>query len=157
MNADWTRVRLADAFWFQEGPGVRTSQFTSAGIKLLNVSNIGKSGELNLASSSRHLALHEVANKYKHFLVDAGDLVVASSGVSFDRDDLLRTRGTFVRQQHLPLLLNTSTIRFKPMAHKSDLRYLRHWLQSYEFRAQISRTVTGSAQQNFGPSHLNST
>ena len=156
MKVDWSRINLSDAFWFQEGPGVRTSQFTSAGIKLLNVSNITRGGELNLANSSRYLSLQEVASKYKHFMVDAGDLVIASSGISFDTDELLRTRGAFVREQHLPLVLNTSTVRFKPIVDKSDLRFLRHWLQSYEFRVQISRMVTSSAQQNFGPSHLKS-
>ena len=36
----------------------------------------------------------------------------------------------------------------------SDLRYLKFWLDSNEFRSQVTRLVTGSAQQNFGPSHL---
>lgn len=74
----------------------------------------------------------------------------------FDEDGLLRTRGAFVDKRHLPLCMNTSTIRFKPKAGLSDLSYLRFWLDSYEFRSQITRLVTGSAQQNFGPSHLKS-
>jgi len=52
--------------------------------------------------------------------------------------------------------MNTSTIRFKPKKDISDLCYLRHWIDGPEFREQISRLVTGSAQQNFGPSHLRS-
>jgi type I restriction enzyme S subunit len=52
--------------------------------------------------------------------------------------------------------MNTSTIRFKPKAGLSDLNYLKFWLDSDEFRDQITRLVTGSAQQNFGPSHLKS-
>jgi type I restriction enzyme S subunit len=99
------------------------------------------------------LSREEVEKRYSHFLVDAGDLVIASSGVSFDDDGLLRTRGVFVQPSHLPLCLNTSTIRFKSKG-EADLRYLRFWLDSYEFRSQITRRVTGSAQQNFGPSHL---
>jgi type I restriction enzyme S subunit len=50
--------------------------------------------------------------------------------------------------------MNTSTIRFKPINEVSDLYYLRSWLSSIEFRSQITRLVTGSAQLNFGPSHL---
>lgn len=144
---------LQDAFWFQEGPGVRKWQFRSSGIKLLNVGNILAIGDLDLSKTDRYLAEDEVDSRYKHFLVDEGDLVIASSGISFDEDGLLRTRGAFIRRNDLPLCLNTSTIRFKPK-HGADLRYLRFWLDSYEFRAQISRLVTGSAQQNFGPSHL---
>jgi type I restriction enzyme S subunit len=50
--------------------------------------------------------------------------------------------------------MNTSTIRFKAIEGVSDLRFLWVWLNSSEFRGQITRLVTGSAQQNFGPSHL---
>jgi type I restriction enzyme S subunit len=34
------QLNLSDAYWFQEGPGVRNWQFTNSGIKLLNVANI---------------------------------------------------------------------------------------------------------------------
>lgn len=151
----WKQSLLKDFFWFQEGPGVRKWQFKDAGVKLLNVANIEKSRTLNLDKTDRHLGSDEVRSRYSHFLIDAGDLVIASSGISFDDDGMLRTRGAFVEEQHLPLCLNTSTIRFKAKPEMSDLRYLQHWLDSREFREQITRLVTGSAQQNFGPSHLN--
>ena len=50
--------------------------------------------------------------------------------------------------------MNTSTIRFKAKQGISSLKYLRHWLNSISFRQQVSQLVTGSAQLNFGPSHL---
>lgn len=50
--------------------------------------------------------------------------------------------------------MNTSTIRFKANPEVSDLSFLKAWFSSIEFRSQITRLVTGSAQQNFGPSHL---
>jgi type I restriction enzyme S subunit len=150
----WPFIQLVDAFWFQEGPGVRNWQFTTEGIKLLNVANIEKDGSLNLAKTDRHLDKLEVKKKYSHFLIDPGDLVIASSGISFDEDGLLRTRGAFVRESDVPLCLNTSTIRFKAIGEKSDVRFLRHWLDGNEFRSQITKLVTGTAQQNFGPSHL---
>ena len=150
----WEVQRLEDVFWLQEGPGVRNWQFKESGIKLLNVSNILTSGELDLSKTDRHLSTDEVQEKYSHFLVDAGDLVIASSGISIDEDDLLRTRSAFVRDEHLPLCMNTSTVRFKATDGVSDLRFLQQWLQSHEFRRQITREVTGSAQKNFGPTHL---
>jgi type I restriction enzyme S subunit len=145
---------LDEAFWFQEGPGVRNWQFTDQGIKLLNVGNILKTGAIDLAKTDRHLSEDEVKERYSHFLADAGDLVIASSGISIDADELLTTRGAFIEEQHLPLCMNTSTIRFKAVEGASDLRFLKHWLQSHEFRLQITREVTGIAQKNFGPSHL---
>jgi type I restriction enzyme S subunit len=150
----WPTRLLSDAYWFQEGPGVRTWQFRNEGIKLLNVANITKQGTLDLSKTDRYLSRDEIVQKYSHFLLNEGDLVIASSGISFDEDGLLRTRGAFVESQHLPLCLNTSTIRFKLKADDSTLSWLRYWLDSVEFREQITRLVTGSAQQNFGPSHL---
>ncbi len=150
----WKEVPLQSAFWFQEGPGVRTWQFQSEGVKLLNVANIEKSGTLNLSKTHRCLDANEVAKKYSHFLVQAGDFVIASSGISFDDDGLLRTRGAFVEEHHLPLCLNTSTIRFKATDGVSSLRFFRHWLDTVEFRSQVSKLVTGTSQQNFGPTHL---
>jgi type I restriction enzyme S subunit len=148
------RVPLQEAFWFQEGPGVRNWQFRDTGVKLLNVANIVEDGTLDLTRTNKYLSRDEVDARYRHFVVDEGDLVIASSGISFDDDGLLRTRGAVVEGRHLPLCMNTSTIRFKAVEGRSRLAYLKRWLDSLEFRAQISRRVTGSAQQNFGPSHL---
>lgn len=150
----FNKILLSDAFWFQEGPGVRDWQFRSSGIKLLNVRNILKEGVLDTSNTDRHLDESEVSQKYSHFLIDEGDLVIASSGISIEEDGLLRTRGAFVQKSQLPLCLNTSTIRFKAKDGISDLNFLRHWLSSIEFRGQITKEVTGIAQKNFGPTHL---
>lgn len=113
---------LQEAFWFQEGPGVRNWQFQREGIKLLNVANIEKAGTLNLEKTDRHLSVAEVGQKYSHFLVDAGDLVIASSGIPFDDDGLLRTRGAFVEEQHLPLCLK---------ARDDDVRELLNYREAF--------------------------
>ena len=154
VAVDSSVVPLADAYWFQEGPGVRNWQFKDVGIKLLNVGNILKTGQLDLSRTSKFISEDEAHGKYQHFLIDEGDYVIASSGISFDADGLLRTRGAYVRSSDLPLCMNTSTIRFKARPGISTLSFLDGWLSSKEFRTQISRLVTGSAQQNFGPSHL---
>jgi type I restriction enzyme S subunit len=103
------QVLLHEAYWFQEGPGVRKWQFMDAGIKLLNVANIVKDGSIDLSKTDRHLSIDEVNQKYSHFLADSGDLVIASSGISIDDDGFLRTRGGFIEKHHLPLCMNTST------------------------------------------------
>jgi len=118
------------------------------------VKNILKSRQIDLNNTKRFLDSEEITKKYKHFLIDEGDLVIASSGISIDKDQLLRTRGAFIEKEHLPICLNTSTIRFKSKEGISSLHFLKHWFDSYSFRAQITREVTGIAQKNFGPSHL---
>jgi type I restriction enzyme S subunit len=133
---------------------VRNWQFTSSGVKLLNVGNITIDGKVDLRRSERHVSEEEAFGRYSHFLVDEGDLLMPSSGIPIEGDGLLRTRSAFATSSDLPLCMNTSTIRFKPKTEESSLLFLQGWLQSREFRVQITKLVTGSAQKNFGPSHL---
>jgi type I restriction enzyme, S subunit len=151
---DWNIINLPDVLYFQEGPGVQNHQFTQSGVKLLNGSNIQKA-ELTLDNTSRYIDEDEAYGKYKHFLVDAGDLVIASSGISVDR---FEDKIAFVAEKDLPLCMNTSTIRFKVKDKMQvNLAYFKYFMMTALFKDQIRRQITGSAQLNFGPTHLNLT
>lgn len=151
FSGEWKDVHLKDVCWFQEGPGVRTHQFRTSGVKLLNGTNISL-GELNLETTTRFISTYEAFGAYAHFLADAGDIVIASSGITIDR---FHEKVAFVRESDLPLCMNTSTIRFKPIRDRLSASYLFQYLMSLEFKAQIGGQATGSAQLNFGPSHVN--
>lgn len=142
---------IADVIWFQEGPGVRNTQYTTEGVKLLNVANL-VDGEVDLSNTSRYISEEEAYGKYKHFLVDEGDLIIASSGIKVDYFD---KKMGFIKAEHLPLCMNTSTIRFKTLnADVLDIQYFMYFLKSESFKQQLAVQITGSAQLNFGPSHL---
>ena len=94
--------------WFQEGPGVRKEQYTSNGVKLLNVANL-VDGKVDLSTSDRFISKEEANGRYKHFLVDEGDLIIASSGIQVSYFD---KKMGFIQKNQLPLCMNTSTIRF---------------------------------------------
>lgn len=142
---------LTSLVWFQEGPGVRNTQYTNSGVKLLNVANL-IDGHIDLSTSNRYIAEEEAYGRYRHFLCDKGDLVIASSGIKVDYFD---KKMGFVRQEHLPLCMNTSTIRFKVLDKNIlNIRYFMYFLKSNFFKSQLSKQITGSAQLNFGPSHL---
>ena len=83
---DWSVRSLSELSWFQEGLGVRNTQFTSHGVKLLNGTNIYR-GELNLGTTTRFISTREACGAYAHFLADEGDIVIASSGISVERID----------------------------------------------------------------------
>ncbi len=143
----WPLVQLDSVAFFQEGPGIRNWQFRSDGIKLINVKNIVK-GQLITSNSDKHLDQEEVAEKYSHFLADAGDLVMASSGATWGKT-------AWIEEKHLPLCMNTSMIRFKSLdSNVLDIRYLRLFLDTNVFKYQMDNLITGSAQPNFGSSHL---
>ncbi len=45
-------------------------------------------------------------------------------------------------------------MRFRPTSNKLIREYLFHYLKSDNFKVQIGGQATGSAQLNFGPSHV---
>ena len=147
---DWKKVKISEKLFFQEGPGVRKWQFTQEGIKLLNVGNINN-GKVDLEATDKHLSIEEATGKYAHFLVDEGDLLIACSGIVVDN---FHNKIAFAKKEHLPLCLNTSTMRFKPLEDDVDLYYFKYFLQTVHFTSQLQKLITGSAQLNFGPSHI---
>ncbi len=153
FTGEWGVKRFPDVCWFQEGPGVRNNQFTQFGVKLLNGTNIYK-GRLLLGNTDRFISESEAFGPYAHFLVDAGDIVIACSGITVDRFD---EKVSFVKKEHLPLCMNTSTMRFKTRVTSFHSVYLYYYLMSNEFKRQIGGQATGSAQLNFGPYHVKRT
>lgn len=144
-------IKISDLLFFQEGPGVRNTQYTQSGVKLLNVANL-VNGKVDLSTSDRYISEDEAYGRYKHFLCDDGDFIIASSGIKVEYFD--RKMG-FVDNSMLPLCMNTSTIRFKVIDSKRlNIKYFMYYLKSIHFKQQLSKFITGSAQLNFGPSHL---
>lgn len=145
------RVKISDVLFFQEGPGVRNTQYTTSGVKLLNVANL-VDGYIDLSTSDRYISNDEAYGKYSHFLCDDGDFVVASSGIKVEYID---KKMGFVDSSMLPLCMNTSTIRFKVLdSQMINIRYFMYYLKSNDFKEQLGKHITGSAQLNYGPSHL---
>ena len=143
--------KIPDLLWFQEGPGVRNTQYTQNGVKLLNVANL-VNGKVDLSTSNRYISEEEAYGKYNHFLVDDGDFIIASSGIQVEYFD---KKMGFIDSSQLPLCMNTSTIRFKVINKNIlDIRYFMYFLKSSCFKKQLSKQIAGSAQLNFGPSHL---
>lgn len=149
MKKTW--VSIPDVLFFQEGPGVRNTQYTAGGIKLLNVANL-VDGKIDLSTSDRYISEEEAYGRYRHFLCDEGDFIVASSGIKVEYID---KKMGFVEKSMLPLCMNTSTIRFKVLnQNQLRIRYFMYYLKSNHFKKQLARQITGSAQLNYGPSHL---
>ena len=144
-------VKIPDVLFFQEGPGVRNTQYTNDGVKLLNVANL-VDGKVDLSTSDRYISESEAYGKYSHFLCDEGDFIVASSGIKVEYID---KKMGFIDKSMLPLCMNTSTIRFKVLnPNELRIRYFMYYLKSQHFKGQLFKQITGSAQLNYGPSHL---
>ena len=81
------QVLLSDYVWFQEGPGVRSVDFTKEGTILLTGSNINNN-EISFGHKSDRFISNELANgKYAHFMCDKDDILVVSSAIDPNRFD----------------------------------------------------------------------
>jgi len=137
---------LSNIFFFQEGPGIRNWQYvTNNGIKFINIRCINN-GIIDITSANM-ISKEEANGKYSHFLLDDMDIVMSCSGTL--------GRYAIVTKEVLPLCLNTSVIRFKPIICKEDFSYLYGYLTSPEFLNKQQEMACGSVQSNFGPTHLN--
>lgn len=146
IPCDWNVKHLKDVFFFQEGPGIRNWQYVEKdGTKFINIRCI-KDNDLELDTANM-ISNEEADGKYKHFMLNEWDVVVSTSGTL--------GRNQIIRKEHLPLCLNTSVIRFKPINGFDEYAFMYNYLISDEFLNLLDVMATGSAQRNFGPMHLN--
>lgn len=141
----WTITDLPSVVFFQEGPGLRKFQYTDHGVPFLNIRTlVNERVDINLCG---FLSEEEVNQKYKHFLLNDGDIICSTSGTI--------GKTAVIRSQDLPLMLNTSIIRFR--SHNNDIladKIIYYFLRSNYFLVQADKNSTGTAQKNIGPSHL---
>lgn len=141
----WNFVSFPDCIFFQEGPGLRKYQYRQSGIPFLNIRTFDH--EIIDKKLCRFLDPKEVEDKYSHFLVDEGDILVAISGSI--------GKIAIARLCDLPLMLNTSIMRFRSLREDVLLtRYIYFFLKSEHFFTQAKKVWTGTAQKNMGPSHI---
>lgn len=141
----WEVKPLPEIIDFLEGPGIRNWQYTEEedGIKFINIRCI-QNGDLTLTTANK-ITKEEAFGKYKHFQLEEDDIVVSTSGTL--------GRFAFVRKEHLPLSLNTSVIRFRPIKNKSTLGFIAGFVEN-QLQHELEIRASGSAQRNFGPTHL---
>ena len=141
----WAKVKFSDYIIFQEGPGLMSFLFKETGFPFVNIRCI-ENGCIN--KETCQFISGDIANGvYKHFQLEEDDLIVSTSGTLGKK--------AFVKKTDLPLLLNTSIIRFKPKnTDNISLYFLNYLLEDYSFLYDLYSQSTGSAQVNVGPSHL---
>ena len=141
----WEIKPLPEIIDFLEGPGIRNWQYTDEedGIKFINIRCI-QNGDLTLTTANK-ITKEEAFGKYKHFQLEEDDIVVSTSGTL--------GRFAFIRKEHLPLSLNTSVIRFRPIKNKSTLGFIAGFVEN-QLQHELEIRASGSAQRNFGPTHL---
>jgi type I restriction enzyme, S subunit len=139
----WEIKMLPEVFDFLEGPGIRNWQYTTSGCRFINIRLI-QNNDIDIKSAN-FISDEEANGKYKYFHLQERDMVVSTSGTL--------GRSAIVRKEHLPLLLNTSVIRFRPKDER-NYAFMYQFLNSAYFQNKVLSMASGSAQSNFGPVHL---
>jgi len=143
IPSGWRLGHLTEMLDFMEGPGIRNWQYTDSGRRFINIRLI-QDGDINIKDSS-FISEEEAETTYKHFHLQEKDMVVSTSGTL--------GRCAIVRKEHLPLILNTSVIRFRPI-DKISYGFMYQYLNSNIFKNELESLASGSVQLNFGPVHL---
>lgn len=136
-------IPLEQFFDFMEGPGIRNWQYTESGTPFINIRLISD-GDIDISKAS-FVSNEEANGKYSHFHLKEGDMIVSTSGTL--------GKNAIVRSYHLPLILNTSVIRFRPRDGRS-YSFIYQYLNSRLFQEHLESAASGSVQANFGPTHL---
>jgi len=142
---DWNIEKFEKYIYFQEGPGLRKWQFAEKGIPFLNIRCIKDNDTID--KSKVQFLNEEEKEKYSHFMLEENDTILSSSGSV--------GKMAIITKKDLPLMLNTSIIRLKSKNKGKVLdNYMRYFVKSKLFSKQYMQESQGSAQVNFGPTHL---
>lgn len=131
--------------YFQEGPGLTSNLFAESGFPFINIRCI-ENNKLN--KKNVQFISDKIANTiYKHFKIESGDILLSTSGSLGKK--------VKIKNQDLPLMLNTSIMRFRSK-NTNDLinEYLFYYLESRHLLKQVEKEAQGSAQVNLGPTHF---
>jgi type I restriction enzyme S subunit len=145
MKTNWQTKKLSDVCFFQEGPGIRKYEYKKNGYPIINVRCV-QDGYIDL-SNAQAVDPKFIKEKWAHFQVEEGDILFTTSGTI--------GRTAMVTKDDLPLLMNTSVVRFKSLDEKELDRYFLAWLlRSPKFIEEVKSYSSGTAQKNVGPTHL---
>ncbi|WP_374962303.1 restriction endonuclease subunit S [Spongiibacter tropicus] len=140
----WVTKKLPEALFIQEGPGIRKYEYEEGGYPMINVRCV-QDGYIDM-TSSKSASMELATTKWKHFQVDAGDILYTISGTI--------GRSAIVKESDLPLLMNTSVVRFKTLTPDLIPKFAYYYFKTDKFINELLDQSTGTAIKNVGPSHL---
>jgi len=147
INPEWTKVPFPDVVFLQEGPGIRSYEYDDSeeAYPIINVRCV-KDGYVDTADGKK-VKRNLADGQWKHFKVDVGDILFTISGTI--------GRSAIVTESDLPLLMNTSVVRFRSSdGYRLANGFLYVYVNTDTFIDELKSMSTGMAQLNVGPSHI---
>ena len=143
-KSDWKAFELSELAFFQEGPGIMAADFCTEGVPLVRLS--GLSGEIVTLDGCNYLDPDRVNNKWKHFQLVAGDLLISTSA-SFGLVSI-------VTENAAGAIFYTGIVRLRSVDERMNNDYLKAYLESPGFLRQAAAHAVGGGIKHFGPTHL---
>ena len=140
---NWRWVYISDMALFQEGPGILAKDFRDSGVPLIRIA--GMKGDKVSLEGCNYLDGNMVKNKWNHFKLDLGDIVISTSA-SMDKI-------AEVQEDTVNAILYTGLIRFK-MYGNINKEYFKYFIKSPFYLHQIDEQKAGGTIKHYGPSHL---
>jgi type I restriction enzyme S subunit len=140
----WEAVRFKLRVGFQEGPGIMAADFRDTGIPLLRISCLA-SDPATLAGCN-YLDPAKVREKWQHFRVQPKDYLLSASA----------STGSVSRasEEVVGAVPYTGILRLWSLSTDVNMEYIRYFIASQPFAAQIDTAKSGVAIEHFGPTHL---
>ena len=139
----WIWAILPEVVLFQEGPGILKKDFRDEGIPLIRIS--GFQSDKVLLDGCNYLDPVMVENKWKHFKLELGDVILCTSASI--------GKASIVGPEAVGAIPYTGQIRFK-MTQSLIREYFLYFANSDTYLNQIDRMKTGNCIQHYGPTHL---
>ena len=141
---NWKWAYIPEACYFQEGPGILAKDFRKNGTPLIRIA--GMQGNIVSLEGCNYLDPEMVKEKWSHFKLDEGDIVISTSA---SLDKIAEVDITSVGA--IPY---TGLIRFK-MFDGISKDFFKYFIKSPFYASQIKEQEAGAAIKHYGPTHLN--
>ena len=141
---DWKMLDLPEVTFFQEGPGILAVDFCTEGVPLVRLS--GLAGDTVTLDGCDYLNPDKVAQKWKHFRLVDGDLLISTSA-TFGRVSV-------VTEPASGAVFYTGLVRFRSIDKRLSDGFLKAYLESPDFLRQARSHAVGGGIKHFGPTHL---
>lgn len=140
---NWKWLHISDMSLFQEGPGILAVDFRTQGVPLIRIA--GMQEEIVRLDGCNYLDYQMVEDKWKHFKLDLGDIVISTSA-SMDKI-------AEVTEETVGAIPYTGLIRFK-MYGNINKEYFKYFIKSSFYVMQINKQKSGGTIKHYGPTHL---
>ena len=140
---NWKWLYISDMSLFQEGPGILAVDFRIQGVPLIRIA--GMQEDVVKLDGCNYLDPQMVEDKWKHFKLDLGDIVISTSA-SMDKI-------AEVTEETVGAIPYTGLIRFK-MFGNINKEYFKYFIKSSFYATQINEQKSGGTIKHYGPTHL---